>query len=396
MARQIHRLTDIVIRRLMKPGMHNDGNGLYLKIKETGTRSWVLRYKRGLRPDGTPRSHFMGLGPYPAVSLAKAREKADCARAQLRNGVNPIEERRSPAAASKKVVSFREAAERYIAAHEAGWRNEKHRYQWNATVLEYAGGFIGEMNVAAIETNDILRVLEPIWTAKPDTATRLRGRLEAVIDWATARQLRKGDNPARWKGHLKHLLPARNKNGIEHYAALPWAETPMFMAELRAINSISARALEFTILTAARTGETLGAKWVEIDEENAIWTVPGERMKAGAVHRVPLSKASLAILDDQIQMMRNPFIFTGARQGLGLSNMSMLKVIRRLRPGLTVHGFRSAFRTWAAEQTNFPREIAEACLAHTVGNAVERSYRRGDFFEKRRTLLTAWANFCDK
>jgi integrase len=395
MPRQIHRLTDAVARKLARPGMHNDGNGLYLKIKDSGTKSWVLRYKRGVRDDGKPRSYFMGLGPYPAVTLAEARKKADQGRAQLRDGINPVEERRRLAPVAPKAVTFAEAAARYISAQQHGWRNEKHVYQWPQTVQEYAGGIIGSVDVAKLGTDDVLRVLEPIWTTKADTATRLRGRLEAILDWARTRELRNGENPARWKGHLKHLLPARNKqNGIQHYAALPWADVPTFMTDLRTIHTVAARSLELTILTAARTGETTGALWSEIDHDGGLWTVPAERMKAGAVHRVPLVSDAVAILDRQLRLADNAFIFPDAKRGLGQSNIAMLKLLGQMRPGLTVHGFRSSFRDWAADATDFPGEIAEACLAHTIGNAVERSYRRGDFFEKRRKLMQDWADFC--
>jgi integrase len=377
MARHINRLSDLKIRALKHGGMFNDGDGLYLKVTEAGSRSWIFRYMQG----GKRRD--MGLGRYPGVSLAEARQLAKEAYVSIQRGVDPIEDRRAKVSAGRtsKAVTFAEAAERYIVAHESGWRNAKHRYQWRQTLIAaHAGPILGEMDIAAIDANDILRVLEPIWTAKPDTATRTRGRIEAVLDWAKVRGLRDGENPARWKGHLKHLLPARNKqNGIQHYAALPWREMPEFMVQLRAIDAIGARALEFTILTAARTIETLGAQWSEIDFAASVWQVPGERMKAGKEHRVPLTAEALAILGDVPRLQGNPFIFPGAKKGRGLSNLAMLMTLRRIRPGLTVHGFRSSFRDWAAENTNFPREIGEAALAHTIGNAVERSYRRGDF-----------------
>ncbi len=388
------KLTAVKVAKLTERGRYADGGNLYLQISQWGTKSWILRYMQ----NGKART--MGLGDLATFSLSEARQRARAMRQLLADGIDPLQKRREAQQMAKieaaRTVTFKEAASRYISAHDKSWRNEKHRYQWNATVLEYACGFIGGMDVAEIETNDILRVLEPIWTTKPDTAERLRGRLEAVIDWATARKLRTGDNPARWKGHLKHLLPEK-KNGTEHYAALPWGEMPAFMAELRAVDSISARALEFTILTAARTGETLGAQWDEIDFDAKVWTIPGARMKAGREHRVPLCDGALKLLKGLSREHGNPYVFPGARRGRGLSNLAMLMTLRRMGYGqYTVHGFRSSFRDWAAEQTNFPREIAEACLAHTIGTAVERSYRRGDFFEKRRRLMDAWASYCAK
>jgi integrase len=317
----------------------------------------------------------------------------------VRADINPIEERRARRVVEEppKVTTFEDAAERYIAAHESSWRNAKHRYQWRATLRDYAFPVIGNKDVAAVDLDDVLRILEPIWTEKGETATRLRGRIEAVLDWCKVRGLRDAENVARWKGHLKHLLPARNKqNGIQHYAALPWREIPEFMARLRAVDAIGARALEFTILTAARTVETLGAQWSEIDFAASVWQVPGSRMKAGKEHRVPLTAEALAILGDIPRLHGNPFIFPGVKKGRGLSNLAMLMTLRRIRPGLTVHGFRSSFRDWAGESTGFAREIAEASLAHTIGNAVERSYRRGDFFDKRCRLMASWATYCGR
>lgn len=401
MPREIHRLTDAVVRRLTKPGMHNDGNGLYLKVKpgreagEAGTKSWVLRFKRGLRPDGKPRSHFMGLGPYPAVSLAAAREKADKARRQLRDGVNPVEQHKVVrAAAARQALDFETAVERYLAAHESSWKNPKHRQQWRNTLTTYAFPAFGKKAIAAIELDDVLQVLEPIWREKPETASRVRGRIETVLDWATVRGLRKGENPARWRGHLKHVLPARNKKrSVRHHPAMAWREVPGFVSELQANSAISARALEFTILTACRTSEALEATWPEFDLDNAVWVVPASRMKASTEHRVPLTAQALDILQALPRSIGSDYVFPGARRGRPLSNMAMLELLRGMRPGLTVHGFRSSFRDWAAECTSFPREIAEAALAHIVGSEVERAYRRGDLFEKRRELMRAWAEF---
>jgi integrase len=394
MARHIHRLSDVKIRTLRKKGLHADGLGLYLKVTESGSKSWILRFAMG----GKRRD--MGLGVYPSISLAGARELAKDAHTAIQRGIDPVDFRRDRVAGTRsetKVTTFGEAGRRYMDAHEAGWKNEKHRWQWKQTLEDVAGPILGEMSVAAINTNHVLKVLEPIWHKKPETATRLRGRIEAVLDWCKARGLCSGENPARWRGHLDKLLPARAKfRKVKHHAALPWREIPEFMRELRAVQSISARALEFTILTAARTGETIGATSQEIDQRAATWTIPPERMKAGVEHRVPLTAAALATLDAVPRFEGNPYLFPGGRRGQGFSNMAMLKLLREMRPGMTVHGFRSSFRDWVAEMTSFPRELAEVALAHIVGNAVERAYQRGDLFEKRRKLMEAWADFCER
>jgi integrase len=385
------RLTTLKVKSLKKRGFYGDGNNLWLQISEGGGKSWAFRYTK----NGS--SHTMGLGPVDLVSLAEARQKAWECRKQLLDGIDPIEDRRAKLgrAAKAKTVTFAEAAERYITSHEASWRNEKHVYQWRQTLIKsYAGPILGKMDVAKIETSDILRVLEPVWLSKADTATRLRGRIEAVLDWARVHGLRDGENPARWKGHLKHLLPARNKqNGTQHYPALPWREMPEFMTELRAVDTIGSKALQFTIFTAARTGETIGAKWPEIDLAAKIWTVPADRMKAAKEHRVPLCADMVALLKSLPRFDDNAFIFPGAKKGRGLSNLAMLMTLRRIRPNLVVHGFRSSFRDWAGEATNYPKEICEQALAHTVNNAVEAAYRRGDALEKRRMLMNDWADY---
>jgi integrase len=385
------KLTILKVKNLKTPGRYGDGHNLWLQISEGGGKSWAFRYTRA------GRGHQMGLGPVDLVSLAEAREKARECRKMLLDGIDPIEDRRMKLSGrNAKAVTFAEAAKRYIAAHEASWRNEKHRYQWTQTLTNYAGPVIGALDVAKIETNHILQVLEPIWIEKADTATRLRGRIEAVLDWCKVRGLREAENPARWKGHLKHLLPARNKqNGIKHYSALPWREMPAFMAELRAFDTIGSKALQFTILSATRTGETIGAQWPEVDFENRVWAIRAQRMKAGKEHRVPLSVEALAILEDMPRFDGNPFIFPGAKKARGLSNLAMLMTLRRIRPNLTVHGFRSSFRDWAGEATNHPREVCEQALAHTVNNQVERAYRRGDALEKRRALMQDWADYLD-
>ena len=299
-----------------------------------------------------------------------------------------------------KAMTFRDCAARYIASHRAGWRNPKHAAQWEATLATYAGPVMGGLSVQAIDTALVLKVLEPIWTTKPETAGRVRGRIESVLDWAKVRGYRAGENPARWRGHLDKLLPARSKvRRVEHHAALPYAELPGFLMSLRDQEGIAARALEFAIVTAARTGEVIGARWSEIDLLEKIWTVPPGRMKAGKEHRVPLSARALAILEEMQphRHAEDSFVFPGAKLGRPLSNMAFLMLLRRMgRDDLTAHGFRSSFRDWAAERTNFPSEVAEMALAHMVGSKVEAAYRRGDLFEKRSRLMAAWATFCNE
>jgi integrase len=389
--------------------MHCDGGGLYLQVT-TGVdgeprRSWLYRYATGevaTSRSGKPRriEREMGFGAYPRVSLADAREKAKDAQKLRERGVDPIEAKRDQRAAAAvavaKAMTFDECADRYIAAHRAGWRNAKHADQWQATLTTYATPVFGKLPVAAIDTGLIMRALEPIWTTKPETASRVRGRIESVLAWATVRGFRQGPNPAQWKNHLDHLLPARGKvRKVEHHAALPYGETSKFMTELRAQAGTAARALEFTILTAARTGEALGTCWEEIDLAAKVWTVPAERMKGGRQHRVPLSEAAVALIEKMAATREGEFVFPGARAARPLSNMALLMTLRRMGLGdLTAHGFRSTFRDWAAETTAYPGDVVEMALAHVVGSKVEAAYRRGDLFDKRRKLMEAWGKFC--
>jgi len=367
------------------PGRHGDGDGLWLQVRAGGGKSWLFRYQlRG-------QARQMGLGPVGLVSLAMARQMAHAARLLLLDGVDPIEERarqRQPPPAPPSAPSFRRCAERYIAAHEAGWSNDKHRQQWPATLEAYAHPVLGDLPVDAIDTGLVLRVLEPIWTTKPETASRVRARVESVLSWATVAGFRIGDNPARWRGHLDQLLPARRKvRAVRHHAALPYREMPEFMARLRQQPGTAARCLGFTILTVARTGEAIGAELAEIDREHALWTVPGSRMKGGARHRVPLAPAALTLVPPD-----GTYLFPGARRGRPLSQMSMLMLLRRMDCEITTHGFRSSFRDWAAEAAHAPREVAEAALAHRLGG-VEGAYQRGDMLDRRRELMEAWADF---
>ena len=342
----------------------------------------------------------MGLGPADDVALAKARQKAAECRQMLRDGLDPLQARRDAQAdaLAAQERTFQKVAETYIAAHRSTWKNEKHAWQWRRTLEMFAFPRLGERPVAAINSRDVLAVIEPIWMEKPETAARVRGRIEAVLDFAAARHLRSGDNPARWKGHLQHALPARSKvANVEHHAALPWREVGGFMAALAAENGVAALALQFAVLTAGRTGEVIGAKWSEVDLDSAVWIVPAERMKAGREHRVPLSAQALAVLA-QAEVLRinaAEHVFPGAKAGKQLSNMAMLVLLRRMkRDDLTAHGFRSTFRDWAADCTAFPREICEAALAHTLKNKVEAAYSRGDHLEKRRKLMKLWGAHC--
>ena len=382
------------VQTVRKPGMYLDGHGLYLRIGPGGSKSWIYRFALG------GKTRDMGLGPYPDISLAEARDRAAAQRKLRLDGQDPIADRQASRQRAKlgaaKTLSFKECAERYIASHEAGWKSPKHAAQWPATLDAYVHPVFGNLPVQEVDVGLVMKVIEPIWTKKPETASRVRGRIESVLDWATARGYRQGENPARWKGHLENLLPARSKvRRVEHHAALPYPEIAELMAELRKREGIAARALEFAILTAARTGEVIGAKWDEIDLDAKVWVVPGARMKAGKEHRVPLSDAALTILERMAATRRGDFVFPGGKAGRPLSNMAFLMTLRRMgHAGLTAHGFRSTFSDWSAEQTNFPSEVREMALAHTVGDKVEAAYRRGDLFEKRRALAEAWTQFC--
>jgi integrase len=332
----------------------------------------------------------MGLGSASTVSLARARELAAEARALLAEGRNPLT-LREPAVS---VPTFGEMANQVIAALETGWRNPKHRDQWRMTLTTYCEP-IRTVPVDAVTTEHVLGILQPIWSKVPETASRLRGRIEKVLDSAKAKGYRTGENPARWRGHLDHLLPKRQKLTRGHHKALPYEKSPALMARLRQSGSVSALCLEFTILTAARSGEAMGARWSEIDLDRGVWTVPKERMKAGREHRVPLSERAKEILTAMGQVRTGDLVFPGRKQNRSLSTMALEQVLRRMKIDATVHGFRSAFRDWAAEQTSVPREVAEAALAHTIENKVEAAYRRTDLFEKRRALMNQWAEHCE-
>jgi integrase len=386
------KLTALAIKRQKVPGRYGDGGGLWLQVSATGGKSWLFRYTR----EGSAR--HMGLGSVELVSLAEARDLARKNRRLLLDGIDPLQARRDVRAQMRseaaRGITFNECAEQLIASQEAGWRNPKHRAQWRSTLAAYAYPILGDLSVSAIDVGMVLKVVEPIWQAKPETAGRVRGRVEAVLDWAAARSYRNGENPARWRGHLDKLLPARSRIArVKHHPALAYAELPAFMRDLRDQKGVSPRALEFTILTAARTNETIGARWTEIDLKAGMWIVPPERMKGKREHRVPLSERSVQLL--KALPREGDFVFVGNKPDQPLSNMAMLKMLERMGCGdITVHGFRSTFKDWATETTAYPIEMSEVALAHVVSDKTEAAYRRGDMLEKRRRLMEDWAKYC--
>ncbi len=371
------------------PGIYPDGGGLYLCVARSGAKTWVYRFSwQRRRPE-------MGLGAVSdGVGLAEARATRDEARRVLRSGSNPIDARREAKRVDADKPTFGEIADALIAAKQSEWRNEKHRAQWRASLTEFAAP-LRSRPVDEIDTAAVLVVLTPLWQDKPETASRVRGRIEAVLDAAKAQGHRTGENPAAWRGHLAHLLPKRAELSRGHHAAMDYRDVPAFVAKLRDCDAIPAMALEYCILTATRSGEVYGARWSEIDMTAKVWTIPAERMKAAREHRVPLCERAVAILERLAAVKINQFVFPGYRHGKPLSHISMAKVIDRMGvEGATVHGFRSAFRDWAGNETHFAREVAEAALAHVVGDKAEQAYRRGDALEKRRTLMNAWGAYC--
>jgi integrase len=394
MGRPIEKLSAKQIERLAKtPGKYGDGGGLWLVVASKHAVSWVFRYQIA----GNARE--MGLGSFDVVSLAEARSRALAARKLSSAGIDPIAERdrqqSERVADATRAITFKQSAEGYIGSHGVKWSNAKHADQWRATLESYVYPLIGDLPTQSIDDALVHKILDRIWLKKPETASRVRGRIEAILNWATARGYRTGLNPARWKGHLENSLPARSQvRAVKHHAALPYREIGSFMAKLREQKGSGARALEFAILTAARTGEVIGATWDEIDIETAMWTIPAMRMKAKREHRVPLSLPAVALLREL--GVGKGAVFREPRTGAALSNAAMLSTLRRMkRTDLTTHGFRSTFRDWAAEQTSFPGEVAEMALAHTIENKVEATYRRGDLFEKRQKLMAAWASYCE-
>jgi integrase len=394
MAKNINKLSALKITKARTPGFYGDGGGLYLQVSAAGTKSWVFRFKVG------GRSRYMGLGSVTTLSLAEAREAAsDCRRLRLK-GIDPIESRKKARESARleaaKAMTFDACRDAYIAAHSNVWRNPKHRAQWVNTLSTYVSSVFGSVSVQSIDVALVTKVLEPIWNTKPETASRLRGRIERILDWAKVRGFRDGENPARWRGHLDQLLPAGSKiRKVKHHAALPYDDVADFMTTLREQEGVAARALEFVILTAARSGEVLKATWDEIDVKTRTWTIPAHRMKGNREHRVPLSNDAMKVVEQMQGARVNEFVFPGPKKSKPLSDMALLMMLRRMGYKVTTHGFRSTFRTWAAEQTVFPREVVESALAHVIGNKVEAAYQRGDLFEKRRRLMSEWARYCD-
>src|SRR3954447_3890345 len=420
MVRQLNKLSSRFVETTKDAGRHADGGGLYLQVtqgKNGVTKSWLFRYMRG-----TSTSREMGLGPVSLnkrdglVTLSMARDKAFAARKALSTGIDPLSQREQERAAGQleraKTLTFKECAERYIAAHKSSWKSSKHAGQWKATLETYAYPKIGHLSASAIDAGLILQILEQkagdgpedtLWNRKTETASRVRGRIETVLSWAKARGYRHGENPATWRGHLEHSLPKRAQVApVEHHPALPYVELPTFMAKLRAKEGISARALEFTILTVARTGDTIGATWPEIDMAGKLWTVPAARVKGkkGARkrdHVVPLSNEALNLLAGL--PTDGGFVFAGGKEGVGLSNAAMSELLKGMgyEPNVaTVHGFRSTFKDWCSEQTAYPNELSEIAMAHTVSDKVEAAYRRGDMRQKRARLMSEWAKYCGR
>jgi integrase len=404
MARQQQRLSALQVTKLTKPGLYGDGGGLTLQITPSGAKSWLFRYMV------SGKSFGMGLGPTHTVSLAEARQKALDARKLLIEGINPLAAKKknliAAALASARMMTFDQCAKAYIMAHKASWKNAKHVDQWTNTLNTYASPVFGHLPVAEIDTGLVVKCLAPIWESKTETASRVRGRIESVLGWATTSGYRTGENPARWKGHLENLLATISKSSrTKNHPSLPWPRIGEFILALRAREGVSARAVEFAILTACRSGEARGAQWAEFDMAGKIWTIPAERMKAKREHQVPLSDATLALLESITKDDDADVVFAGTK-GQPLSDMSLTAVIRRMNgdekpvwvdpngDSITIHGFRSTFRMWAAETTNYPREVAEHALAHQLPDAVERAYQRGSQFAKRTALMSEWAVHC--
>ena len=394
MARGINRLSAREVETAKNSGLIADGGGLYLQISKSGAKSWLYKFMLN------GRSREMGLGSLKAISLADVREKAALCRAALTDGIDPIEARKSDrnrgSVADQKSITFADAADAYIATHESGWKNAKHATQWQNTLAVDAYPVAGRLLVSDIDTEVVMRILRPIWALKPETAGRLRARIERILDWATVSGFREGQNPAQWRGHLENLLPAKSRiHSVKHHPAMPYQEIGGFILQLRGQDGVAAQALEFLIYTAARTSEVRGALWTEFDLDLGIWTIPGPRTKVGKEHRIPLPERSLQIVKGFHRNATGDFVFPGGKSRKGLSDMALLSVLRRLEIKETVHGFRSSFRDWAADQTQFPREVAEQALAHAIGNKVEAAYLRSDLFEKRRYLMNLWATYLD-
>lgn len=392
------KLTADKVKRLTEAGTHSDGGGLYLQIKPSGSKSWIYRYQIN------KQRRWMGLGGFPEISLANARKARDQQRLMVKTGTDPLElkrERKEKVVEQHKqakalLMTFRRCAEEYIEQHEPAWKSRKHAQQWTNTLTTYAYPIIGDMPADNINIEHILQILKPMWLEKTETATRVRNRIELVLDYASTLQYRSGDNPARWRGNLAHLLAKPTKiKKVKHHTALPYDDLAEFMVKLGAAQGLAAKALTLTILCATRTSETLFATWPEIDLKKKTWVIPASRMKAEKEHRIPLSTAAVALLEALKAEAASDFLFPGMKLGKPLSNMSMTNVLRRMDRGdLTVHGFRSTFRDWIAEKTNYPQRVAETALAHKLKDGAEAAYQRGDLLEKRSQMMHAWADYC--
>ena len=394
MARQFNKLSALDLRSKRKPGRYADGGGLYLQVSRSNTKAWIFRFKF----DGRERQ--MGLGATHAVSLKQAREEATRCRKLVVDSIDPIEARNAEktrrALEAAQAKTFKDCAEAYMKAMGAEWKNAKHASQWRNTLTTYVYPKFGNLPIQSIDVGMVMDVLEPIWTKKTETAGRVRGRIEKILDWASARTYRVGENPARWRGHLDNLLPKPNKvRKVHHHPALPFDEIGTFIKELRSREGPSAKGLEFLILTATRTNEILGATWDEVDLAKGEWTIPAKRMKSGKAHKIPLSNRAIAILQELGSVENSKFLFAGPNGAM--SNMVFLNLLKRMkRNDITAHGFRSTFRDWVAECTAHSREVAEMALAHAIGDKTEEAYRRGDLFEKRRRLMNEWADYCNQ
>lgn len=393
MAKKVNRLSDRKVQTTNNPGWYPDGGGLYLQVSPSLTKSWVYRYQTA------GREHRHGLGPYPAISLKEARDLAHNCLLLRKQGVDPIrharQQRAQIALESLKGITFKECAESYIDAHAAGWRNRKHEAQWRNTLTTYAYPFVGSMPVQDVDVDLILKILRPIWYQKTETATRVRQRIENILDWAKARNYRDGENPARWRGHLDKLLPKPSSiHKVQHFEAMPYSDVPAYFQGLRDKLTLASAALRFVILTATRNAEVREARWSEFDLRKRIWTIPEGRIKSKRVHRVPLSKEALAVLKFVEPFRRDDdLVFPGLKKERPISEAALSKLLKESHPDLTVHGFRSTFRDWCAEVTNHPREVAESALAHVLKDKTEAAYQRGDLFEKRRVLMNEWTDY---
>ena len=395
MTRTLNKLSaQFVMKKDHMKGTYPDGGGLYLKVTESSTKSWLYRFSLNKKP------RWMGLGAFPAITLSDAREKAGQCRKLVKSGIDPIALRedevlKRKAEQSNKVMSFKDCAEAYLNFRGISWKNAKHRAQWPSTLKQYVYPVFGDTPIDQVNIHMVMEVLEPIWWSKTETASRIRGRIESILDYAVTMELRAAGNPARWKGRLANVLPSPAKvSKVKHHPALSFDDLPDFMLQLKARDAVSAKGLEFLILTATRTSEVIGAEWSEIDIDNAVWTIPPLRMKNEREHKVPLSADAVNVLKQMNQHKNSDYVFPGPGDKRPLSNMAFLQLLKRMgRSDITAHGFRSTFRDWISEQTSYPNEVAEMALAHTIPNKAEAAYRRGDLFEKRKRLMNDWAIF---